>query len=126
MKYLCRFIFLFFMFIITLCVSSFCDGVSAIEIKSVDTISAVQQHSQDLLISRTSDSIEQCIQRSDGLFINNRRSDNSYDSGLNNFLLAASSQFSELLAYIYNQSFLHNKSNVLFSVSLSEIQPNAP
>ena len=126
MKYLCRFMFIFFMFIITLCANAFCDSVSAVELKSVDTISAVQQHSQDILTSRANDSIEQCIQRNDGLFINNRRPDNSYDSGLNNFLLAASSQFSELLAYIYNQSFLHNKSNVLFSVSLSEIQPNAP
>ena len=114
------------MFIITLCSNAFCDGVSAIELKRVDTISSVQQYSQDVLMSRTSDTIQQCIQRNDGLFINNRKSDNSYDGGLNNFLLAASSQFSELLAYIYNQSFLHNKSNVQFSVSLSEIQPNAP
>ena len=126
MKYLCRFLFIFLVFIITLCSNALCDRVSAVELKSTDTISTVQHQSQDILTSRANDSIEQCIQRNDGLFINNRRSDNSYDSGLNNFLLAASSQFSELLAFIYNQSFLHNKSNVLFSVSLSEIQPNAP
>lgn len=118
--------FIFFMFIITFCSISFCDSVSAVELKSIDTISAIQHHNQDVLTAKSNDTITQTFQRNDGLFINNRRSDNSYDSGLNNFLLAASSQFSELLAYIYNQSFLHNKSNVQFSVSLSEIQPNAP
>ena len=109
-----------------MCSNVFCDRVSAVELKNIDTISAIQHHSEDILTSKTSDTITQCFQRNDGLFINNRKSDNSYDGGLNNFLLAASSQYSELLAYIYNQSFLHNKSNVLFSVSLSEIQPNAP
>ena len=96
------------------------------ELKSIDTISAVQNYNHDVLAAKSNDTITQTFQRNDGLFINNRKSDNSLDSSLHNFLLAASSQFSELLAYIYNQSFLHNKSNVLFSVSLSEIQPNAP
>lgn len=126
MKYLCRFMFVFLMFIITLCSNAFCDSVSAIELKSIDTISAVQNYNHDVLAAKSNDTITQTFQRNDGLFINNRKSDNSLDSSLHNFLLAASSQFSELLAYIYNQSFLHNKSNVLFSVSLSEIQPNAP
>ena len=114
------------MFIITFCSNVFCDSVSAVEIKNIDSISAVQNYNHDVLAAKGNDTITQTFQRNDGLFINNRKSDNSYDSGLNNFLLASSSQFSELLAYIYNQSFLHNKSNVQFSVSLSEIQPNAP
>ena len=114
------------MFIITICSNAFCDEVSARQIKQIDSISAVQNYNHDILTAKSNDTITQYFQRNDGLFINNRKSDNSYDSGLNNFLLSTSSQFSELLAYIYNQSFLHNKSNVLFSVSLSEIQPNAP
>ena len=36
------------------------------------------------------------------------------------------SQFQALLSYLYNQSFLHNKSKVHFSVLLSEVRPNAP
>ena len=114
------------MFIITICSNTFCNEVSAFQIKQIDSISAVQKYNYDVLAAKSNDTITQTFQRNDGLFINNRKSDNSFDNGLNNFLLAASSQFSELLSYIYNQSFLHNKSNVLFSVSLSEIQPNAP
>ena len=126
MRHLCRFIIIIFMFFISLAANAF-ESQSVISFsKHTDTISAIQYNDYDILYSKNSVSVIKNVERQDSISIKNKESDNFSDGGLNNFLLSHSSQFSELLAYIYNQSFLHNKSKVHFSVILSEIQPNAP
>lgn len=126
MKYLCRIMFIFLMFMVTVCANAFCGDISVAELKSIDTIAAIQNHNCDALTAKNNETIAQCIQRNDSILINNKKSDDSNNGNLNNLLLGNTNQFNELLAYIYNQSFLHNKSKVHFSVILSEIQPNAP
>lgn len=118
--------FIFLMFMVTVCANAFCGDVSVAELKSIDTISAIQNHSCDVLTAKSGENIVQCIQRNDSILINNKKSDDSNNGGLNSLLFGNTNQFNELLAYVYNQSFLHNKSKVHFSVILSEIQPNAP
>lgn len=114
------------MFMVTVCANAFCGDVSVAELKSVDTIAAIQNYTCDALTAKSGETIVQCIQRNDSILINNKKSDDSNNGNINNLLLGNVNQFNELLAYIYNQSFLHNKSKVHFSVILSEIQPNAP
>lgn len=114
------------MFFITLSVSAFCVDSSFVEKKTVDTISSINVLHQDCIAAKSSESVISAMQRNDGLFIGNRKTDNMFDNGLNNAVFGNSNQLEDLLAYIYNQSFLHNKSKVHFSVILSEIQPNAP
>lgn len=114
------------MFFVTLSLNAFVVDTSLVTNKTVDTISSVNLVHQDYIAAKDSESVISALQRSDDLFISHRKTYNSFDSGLNNSVLGNSNQFENILAYIYNQSFLHNKSKVNFSVLLSEIHPNAP
>lgn len=114
------------MFFISLSANAFCTDVSVLEKKQADTISAIRHYNQDFLNSEDNHSVIKNIPRNDTISVSNRRSDNSLDNGMSKTFIETQSQYQALLEYLYNQSFLHNKSKVHFSVLLSEVSPNAP
>ncbi len=126
MKYISRLILIIFLFLITISANAFLSDFSSLEIKTVDTISSISVLHQDYIGVKIGESYSLTTQKNDGLFVNGRKSDCSFDNSFSNCLLGNTEQYRSLLSYLYNQSFLHNKSKVHFSVSLSEIQPNAP
>ena len=126
MRNMCRFIIILCMFFISLSANAFCMDVSHYEKKQVDTISAIRHYNQDFLNSQNNNSVIKNISRNESISVNNRRNDNSLDNGISKVYLENQSQFVALISYLYNQSFLHNKSKVHFSVLLSEVCPNAP
>lgn len=126
MKYISRLILIIFLFLITISANAFWKDSSSLEIKTVDSISSINVLHQDYICAKNGESYILSDQRNDGLFVTGRKTDNSFDNSINSFLFGNTEQFENLLSYLYNQSFLHNKSKVHFSVSLSEIQPNAP
>lgn len=125
MKYICRFILFLCIFFISLSANAFCEVSHNVISKKTDTISTVIYDNHDILYSRNNSSITQNIERNDSL-LNNKQSDNSYDSGITKYLHASNTQFEDLLSYIYTQSYLRNKTKVSLFATLSEIQPNAP
>ena len=125
MKYVGRLILIICLFLISISANAFWKD-SSIEIKTVDSISSINVLNQDYICAKNSESYILSDQRSDGLFVTGRKTDSPFDNSINSFLLGNTEQFENLLSYLYNQSFLHNKSKVHFSVSLSEILPNAP
>ena len=126
MRNVCRFIIVLCMFFISLSANAFCTDVSVIEKKQADTISAIRHYNQDFLNSEDNHSVIKNIPRNDKISVNNRKGDNSLDNGFSKGYIENTSQYQALLEYLYNQSFLHNKSKVHFSVLLSEVRPNAP
>ena len=126
MRNICRFIIVLCMFFISLSANAFCTDISVSEKKHADTISAIRHYNQDFLNTEDNHSVIKNIPRNDTLSVSNRKGDNSLDNGMSKTFLETQSQFQALLSYLYNQSFLHNKSKVHFSVLLSEVRPNAP
>lgn len=126
MRYICRFILFLCIFFITLSANAFCEISGNIISKHTDTISAVHINDYDMLYSKNNAAVVQNGQRNENLQINGKESDNSLDGGLNNFLHQQTSQFEDLLSYIYSKSYLRNKTKVNLLKVLSEIQPNAP
>lgn len=114
------------MFFITLSANALCLDVQNFDKKTCDTISVVQTYHCDILNTKNDISFLQNIQKNDRLYINGRKSDNFYDGGLNNLFIVNSSHIKNIIDYIYVQSFLRNKSDIEFSIVLSEIYPNAP
>lgn len=125
MKYICRFILFLCIFFISLSANAFCEVSHNVISKQTDTISTVIYDNHDILYSRNNSSITQNIERNDSL-LNNKQSDNSYDGGVTKYLHVSTTQFEDLLSYIYTQSYLRNKTKVSLFATLSEIQPNAP
>lgn len=126
MKYICRFILFLCIFFISLSANAFCEISQDVISKHTDTISAVNYVDTDILYSRNNCSTITNIERNDTLSLNNKESDNSYDGGVTKYLHASTTQFEDLLSYIYTQSYLRNKTKVSLFATLSEIQPNAP
>lgn len=126
MKYICRFILFLCIFFISLSANAFCEVSHDVISKHTDTISAVNYIDTDILYSRNNCSTITNIERNDTLSLNNKESDNSYDGGVTKYLHASTTQFEDLLSYIYTQSYLRNKTKVSLFATLSEIQPNAP
>jgi len=114
------------MFFITLSANALCLDVSDFDKKTCDTISAVQVYHCDILNTKNDVYLFQNIQKNDSLCINGRKSDNFYDGGLNNLFIVNSNHIKNIIDYIYVQSYLRNKSDIEFSIVLSEIYPNAP
>lgn len=114
------------MFFISLSANAFCDLSHDVISKQTDTISAVNYNDPDILYSRNNSSIIQNIERNDTISLNKKESDNSADNGVTKYLHASTTQFEDLLSYIYTQSFLRNKTKVSLVTTLSEIHPNAP
>ena len=126
MKYICRFIIFICLFFISLSANAFSDNSQSYISRHIDTIVATQVNDFDVLYSNTGNATIQGIQRNDTLSLNNKESDNSIDNGLTKYLHASTTQFEDLLSYIYTQSYLRNKTKVSLYATLSEIQPNAP
>lgn len=128
MKYICRFILLICIFFTSIIASFAFDGNISIQIseRKSDTISAIQYNNKDIIYSKDNEILENTISRNDSVFLNNRKSSNIYDGGINNLGFIISNQFQSLLYYIYTLSYLEHKSNSVFSFLSNEIQPNAP
>ena len=126
MKLLSRITLLFCIFIIIIGTSAFCSENHTYNIKCQDTISAARYFDNDLLCSKNNDYIFQNITRHDSLNINNKKTDNYNDTGNNYFISSQTEQQVNLISYIYNNSYLNNKTKVSFKTLLSEVHPNAP
>ena len=126
MKYISLLILIIFLFLITISANAFWKDSSSTEIKTVDSIYSINVVHQDCICTQSAETYILTNQRNDGIFVNGRKTDTSFDNSTNGIFSENTEQFENLLSYLYNQSFLHNKSKVHFSVSLSEIQPNAP
>ena len=126
MKILSRITLLFFIFVIIIGTSATCSENVNYNIKYKDTISAVKYFDHDLLNSKNNDYIFLYFTRHYSLNVNNKKTDNSNDSGNNYFIPNQTEQQVNLISYIYNNSYLNNKTKVSFKTLLSEVHPNAP
>ncbi len=128
MKYISRLILLIYIFFVSIIASFAFDFNSSISSNnsSKDTISAVQYYNQDIINSKDNELLEVNISRNDNIFLNNRKTSNLYDGGINNSYIFTSNQFRNLLYYIYTNTFLDNKTSSVISFLVFEIQPNAP
>lgn len=127
MKFICRLIILFCIFIIAISGNAFCsDYTNSYNIKQNDTISSVNNYNHDLLNSKDNEPVIQNLNRNSNLNIANKEQDSSNDSGLSKFIPKVPEQYTNLLSYIYTKTYLENKEKTLFAFISSEIQPNAP
>lgn len=128
MKYISRLILLIYIFFVSIIASFAFDTNSSISSNnsSKDTISAVQYYNQDIINSKDNELLEINISRNDNIFLNNRKTSNLYDGGINNSYIFTLNQFQNLLYYIYTNTFLDNKTSAVISFLVFEIQPNAP
>lgn len=126
MKLLGRIIFIFFIFIVTLSVNTISDNKEICSGMPVDTISAVPFNDYDLLNSKDNNIFLQNIQRNDGLFVNNRKTDNSTGFGLNKIINIQTKSFINISFYEIKQLFSEYKSKINIISLLSEVIPNAP
>lgn len=128
MKYICRFILLICIFFTSIIASFAFDGNISIQIaeRKSDTISAIQYNNKDIIYSKDNEILDNNISRNNAIYFNNRKSQNLYDGGINNFEFITSNQFQSLLYYIYTLSYLKHKTDSVHSFLSFEIQPNAP
>lgn len=128
MRYISRLILIIYIFFVSIIASFAFDTNSSISSNnsSKDTISAVQYYNQDIINSKDNELLEINISRNDNIFLNNRKTSNLYDGGINNSYIFTSNQFRNLLYYIYTNTFLDNKTSSVISFLVFEIQPNAP
>lgn len=127
MKYFSRILLFIFIFLSSI-ISAFAvdDSLISIKNKTNDTISAVQYYNKDIINSKDNELLEINISRNDNIYLNNRKTSNIYDGGINNSYIFISNQFQNLLYYIYTNTFLDNKTSSVSSFLAFEIQPNAP
>lgn len=126
MKIFCRILLFVFLLFITLSSKTLCYENVFFESQKSDTISFVRYYNQDIISSKDNENVLSNINRNDRINFNNKTSDNNSNETFNGLYTGVTAQYKCLLAYLYTQSYLENKSKHSFSSSLSEILPNAP
>lgn len=125
MDYIKRLLLIFTLVLTTLS----CNEIQAQEFISVDSCAVITSNRQiekDFLKSEESELSAYAINNSASTFLKRRNNGSSDISDDNNAATPEIKQFSNLIAYIQDESYLEDKNELALLLLLHQIQPNAP
>lgn len=125
MKLLKNMILILFLFLASnFALANFEDN-SSFTHNSKEVVLSAFEHKNDIINQKEESGVLEAIINNNNLIINSRRHNQTNGSNDENICLL-SQQKQNLLAYIYNKSYLDNKQKTALLPLLSQIQPHAP
>lgn len=123
MKLVYRAVFIFCIFLVTLCANAFCEFSDTKIYQKEALIYSADILNTDI-INDGREEIANTQILNGSISANKNNSSNSFNSG--NFVQISQKQLQKLLSYLYSKSYLDNKQKINLSVLSFQIRPNAP